>query len=364
MTKTTLKFPNQHKPEFINELRAKVNEYFEKNKLSKYGNASIVTKSLVMISLYVLPYLLMLSGVISSVPVILSCWIVMGLGMAGMGMVLMHDANHRTFSKNANTNKWLAKSLYLLGGFPPTWRYQHNTLHHGYTNILGYDEDINPVGVLRFSPQNPLYKIHRFQQWYAWFFYCLMTLSWATKKDFSQLIRYKKEKVSLSKDNKYNYLLFDLTLSKVLYYVFFLMLPIILVPISWYWTVLFFFVMHFLSGLILSVIFQTAHVMPTSAFPVPDENGNLENNWAIHQLMTTTDYSPKSRIFSWMIGGLNYQVEHHLFPNISHVHYKKIAGIVRDTARKYELPYYVQTNFFTAIISHFRMLKGLGRQTI
>ena len=337
MLKSNIKFPNQEKPEFINELREKVNDYFKENNLSKYGNASIIVKSTLMTSLYIVPFILMLTGVVSSIFGIFICWAIMGIGMAGLGMVLMHDANHRTFSKNPTTNKWLSKSLYLLGGFPPTWRYQHNTLHHGFTNIDGYDEDINPIDLLRLSPNKPLHKIHRFQQWYAWFFYCLMTLAWATRKDFRQLLRYKKLEVPLSKNNKYDQLMVDLTTSKILYYVVFLVVPIIVLPVSWYWTVLFFFVMHFISGLVLSVIFQTAHVMPSSVYPLPDEDGNLENNWAIHQLMTTTDYAPKSRIFSWLIGGLNYQVEHHLFPNVSHVHYKGISRLVKDTAKKYNL---------------------------
>lgn len=361
MSQIKVRFPNKENPEFINELRKKVNDYFETNKLSKYGSTSIVLKSLLMFTLYTVPYFLMLFGIINSLPGIFICWILMGIGMAGIGMVLMHDANHRTFSKNPTSNKWLSKSLYLLGGFPPTWRYQHNTLHHGFTNIDGYDEDINPVGILRFSPNKPKYKIHRFQQWYAWFFYGLMTLAWATRKDFKQLLRYKKAKVPLSKNNRYNLLMLDLTITKILYYLVLLALPIIVLPIAWYWTVLFFFVMHFVSGLLLSIIFQTAHVMPSSKYPLPDKKGNMENNWAIHQLLTTTDYSPNSRIFSWLIGGLNYQVEHHLFPNINHVHYKKISILVKETARKYKLPYYVQDSFFSAIQSHFRMLKMLGR---
>lgn len=361
MSQNIIKFPNKEKPEFIKELREKVNDYFKENNISKYGNSSIVIKSVLMIALYIVPFILMLTGVVTSVFEIFICWIFMGIGMAGIGMGLMHDANHRTFSKNSTTNKWLSKSIYLLGGFPPTWRYQHNTLHHGFTNIDGYDEDISPIDMLRFSPNQPLQKIHRYQQWYAWGFYCLMTLAWATRKDFRQLLRYKKEEVPLSKNNKYNMLMVDLTISKILYYVVFLVVPIIALPIHWYLTLLFFFVMHFMSGLILSAIFQTAHVMPTSVYPLPDKEGNLEDNWAIHQLLTTTNYAPKSRIFSWLIGGLNYQVEHHLFPNISHVHYKKISQMVQDTTRKYNLPYYVQGNFLLAVYGHFKMLKMLGR---
>jgi linoleoyl-CoA desaturase len=361
MSTHQIKYPNKNKPDFINELRHQVKEYFETNNISKYGNSTLVMKSIFMILLYFIPYALMLSGVVSSLPGILLCWIVMGIGMSGVGMVLMHDANHRTFSKSQQINRLLSKSLYLLGGFPPNWRQQHNILHHGFTNVDGQDEDINPAGVLRFSPHGPLFKIHRFQQWYAWFFYCLMTLSWATLKDFNQLSRYRKMEVKLNNGHKYNQLLIDLILTKTLYYLIFLIIPMIVLPISWYWTVTFFFAMHFVSGLILSAIFQTAHVMPTSAYPLPDKNGNLKNNWAIHQLMTTSNYAPKSKIFTWMIGGLNFQVEHHLFPNISHVHYKNISNLVKSATQKYELPYHVQRNFFMALYSHFKMLKVLGR---
>jgi linoleoyl-CoA desaturase len=364
MTNNKIKFSPQNKSEFVKELREKVKDYFEKNNISKYGNANIVVKSALMISIYFVAYLLMVSGIVYSLPGILACWIFMGVGAAGIGLVLMHDANHGTFSKRPGLNKWLSKSLYFLGGYPPTWRYQHNTLHHGFTNIDGQDEDINPMGLLRFSPHQPLHKIHRLQQYYAWFFYGLMTFSWVTMKDFKQLLSYKKRNAPLSSTKNYNQLMMDLILSKAIYYLVVLVIPLIVLPIAWYWTVVFFFVMLFVSGLILSTIFQTAHVMPTLEFPLPDENGNVENNWVVHQLLTTTDYAPKSRIFSWLVGGLNYQVEHHLFPNISHIHYRKISEIVKYTTQKYNQPYYVQVNFFQAIRSHFRMLKILGQQRI
>ena len=360
MRKKKIKFSKQGKPEFLQELKADVKDYFEKNNISKYGNTSIIIKSIFMLSLYLIPYSFMVSGIVSSMYGTLFCWVIMGMGMAGLGMGLMHDANHGTYSSNPKVNKWLSKSLYLLGGFPPTWRYQHNTLHHGFTNIDGHDEDIGPIGILRFSPHKPLYKIHKFQHWYAWFFYGLMTISWVTIKDFGKLSTYAKDDVKLSKKKKYSYLLADLIFSKILYYVVFLILPLILIPVAWYFTVLFFLLMHFIAGLILGTVFQTAHVIPTSVYPLPNEDGNIETNWAVHQLLTTSNYSPKSTIFSWLIGGLNYQVEHHLFPNISHVHYKNIAIFVKNNAKKHNLPYYVQTDFFKAIRNHIQMLKVLG----
>ncbi|MFW6369810.1 MAG: fatty acid desaturase family protein [Bacteroidota bacterium] len=363
MNNKKLKFPSKENKEFISDLRNQVSLYFKTNNISKFGNTSIIIKSLAMGALYLGPYMLMVSGVVTTMPLIILSWIIMGFGMAGLGMVLMHDANHGSYSKNPKVNRWLSKSLYLLGGFPPNWRFQHNTLHHGYTNIDDHDEDIAPVGILRFSPNKPLLKIHRFQHLYAWFFYPLMTLSWVTAKDFTRISKYKKMSATLTKKNNFKRMYVDLVVAKILYYSVFLLIPMLTIPLAWYWIVVLFLVMHFIGGFTLTVIFQTAHVMPSSIFPLPDEQGSMENNWAVHQLLTTTDYAPKSRVFSWFIGGLNYQVVHHLFPNISHVHYKKLSEIVRETTQKYNLPYYVQPTFLDALRQHYNMLKALGRST-
>lgn len=152
----------------------------------------------------------------------------------------------------------------------------------------------------------------------------------------------------------------DLIISKVIYYSVFLVIPLLTVPVAWYWVLLGFLLMHFTSGLVLSIIFQTAHVVPSSEYPIPDGDGELDNNWAVHQLYTTSDYAPKSKIFSLFIGGLNYQVEHHLFPNISHIHYSKISNIVQAKAKEYGLPYHVNKSFAQAVWQHIKMLKLLG----
>lgn len=361
MEQNKIKFSAQNKPEFIIELREKVAHYFEINNISKYGNINLVLKSVFMFLVYLVPYFLMLSGVISSFAGVLICWIIIGVGKAGVGMAIMHDANHRTYSKNQTTNKWLAKSLYMLGGFPANWQHQHNTMHHGYTNIDGRDEDIDPGAFLRISPHKPLLKIHKFQYLYAWFLYGLMTLSWVTTKDFRQLNRYRKTGVPLSSDKTYKQLFIILIIAKLIYYSAFVIVPILVLPFAWYWIFVFFLAMHFTSGFILTTIFQTAHVVTTSEYPLPDKNGTIENNWAVHQLLTTSDFAPKNKLLSWLIGGLNYQVEHHLFPNISHVHYPKIATIVKSVAQKYGLPYHVQPGFIQALWNHAIMLKKLGQ---
>ncbi|HYW94715.1 MAG TPA: fatty acid desaturase, partial [Bacteroidales bacterium] len=294
MSTTHIKFANKRQTEFVIDLRKQVNDYFKANQISKNGNITMVLKTIFMFSLYLIPYFMMITGVVTRPPLLLGMYMLMSLGMAGIGLSVMHDANHRAYSSNQTVNRILSMSLSLVGGFAPLWRHQHNTMHHGFTNIEGYDEDINPVSILRFSPGKPLYKIHRFQQFYAWFFYGLMTITWSIDKDFKQIFRYRREGIELSQNKSFSRLFTELILSKLFYYTYILVIPILVLPIPWWMVVLFYIVMHLGSGFILGIIFQTAHVMPSSEYPEPDESGTMENNWAIHQLLTTSDYAPKS----------------------------------------------------------------------
>lgn len=364
MVKSKIKFPLKNNPEFITELRAKVSNYFEVNNISKYGNWKMVVKAIFMFSLYVTPYILMMTGVINSFTGVFTCWVLLGFGQAGVGLVVMHDANHRSWSKNQTLNKWMSKSMYLVGGFPPNWQHQHNTLHHGFTNIEGHDEDIDAGSTLRFSPHKPLLKMHKYQHVYAWFLYGLMTLMWVTASDFKQYVRFNKSGVNLSSRKTNKQLLVTLIISKLIYYCVFLVAPVIFLPFAWYWIIIFFLTMHFISGFLLTIIFQTAHVVPATKYPLPDDEGMMENNWAIHQLYTTSNFAPNNKVLTWLIGGLNYQVEHHLFPHISHIHYPKLSKLVENMANKYNLPYHVQPGFLKAIWEHGKMLKKLGRATI
>ena len=356
-----LKFQKNTGTSYIAHLRGKVDEYFLEHKITKFGSIGMVWKTVFMISLYFVPYVLMVSGLLQQIWQLLICWTVMGFGMAGIGLAVMHDANHMAYSKNRSVNKYIGYMLNLIGGFAPNWRIQHNTLHHGYTNIDGYDEDIDPGKLLRLSPSKPRYRFHRFQHYYAWFLYGMMTFSWVLDKDFTQLNRYRQEGLLKLQKKSYRRLLTELIISKSIYYAYILIIPLLVLPVAWYWIPLMFFIMHFVGGLTLGAVFQSAHVVPTTNYPVPDGEGNLKNSWAIHQMLTTADFAPNNRILSWFIGGLNYQIEHHLFPNICHTHYRRLAVIVRETAQEYDIPYNVHPNFIRALRSHGQMLKQLGR---
>ncbi len=361
MNTTKIKFANSQELEFVNNLRLRVKNYFEENGISKFGNVNMVIKTVFMFTLFFAPYILMVSGVVTNPWLIVAGFILMGFGTAGIGLSVMHDANHKSYSKHKWVNTILSYSLNLVGGFYPNWQQQHNVMHHGFTNIEGYDEDIDPGNVLRFSPNSELKKHHRYQHIYAWFLYGLMTLTWSIDKDIKQLTRYFKEGVKISKEKSNRQLVIELVISKILYYGYALVIPIIFIPIAWWAVVLLYLMMHFIAGFSLAVIFQTAHVMPENVYPLPDEEGNIENNWAIHQMLTTSNYATKNKVLSWFVGSLNFQVEHHLFPTICHVHYPKLSAIVKKTAEEYNLPYHVQPTFIAAIREHYKMMKSLGR---
>mgnify|MGYP001447058018 FL=1 len=221
------------------------------------------------------------------------------------------------------------------------------------------DEDIDLDPLMRFSPDQKRKKFHRFQHIYAWFLYGFMTISWALDKDFQQLFRYKRKgllkihKINFSKSFSF------LICSKLFYYGYMLVLPIIVSP-SWWMALVGFFIMHFIAGFVLAIVFQCAHVVENADYPKPKEGGNMEHNWFAHQLHTTSNFAYNSRIFSWFVGGLNFQVEHHLFPNICHIHYANISEIVKRKVEEYGLPYNCKKNFLSAIFSHAKMLYTLG----
>ena len=288
----------------------------------------------------------------------------MSFGVAGIGLSIQHDANHGAYSTNANVNKYLGKLLNLVGGFASAWKIQHNVLHHTYTNILHYDEDISPIGgVLRFSPNDELNKIHKFQHIYAWFLYGLMTFMWVTTKDFKQIYRYKKMGLTNTLNQSFNSIVIELIISKILYYGYILIIPLMITSAPWWSVVVGIFVMHYVSSLMFGLTFQPGHIVPETNFPQPTRDLTIENNWMIHQLESTSNYAPNNRLFSWFVGGINFQVEHHLFPNICHVHYRALSQIIKETAKEYDVPYYSHNSFLSALKYHSKMLKSLGRET-
>ncbi len=345
--------------EFYKVLRKRVNQHFTDNNITKNANANMVFKTIFMLSVYLIPLFLMLTGVVTSSSGVLLMWIIMGFGMSGIGLAVMHDANHGSYSSSTAINKAVGYVINLVGGFHTNWKIQHNVLHHSYTNIDGFDEDIDK-GVIRFSPNQERKPIFKYQILYAPFLYGILSIYWLLIKDFEQLIRYNRKNLLKDQGMTFGKMLVYILFNKAWYIVLTVALPLMLINLPTWEILGGFFLMHFISGLVLALIFQSAHVLEETHFFKPNENGGVDNNWAIHQMMTTANFANSNRMFSWLIGGLNFQIEHHLFPHICHVHYHDLSKIVKQTAEEFDVPYNSHVTFLGALKSHFTLLHELG----
>jgi linoleoyl-CoA desaturase len=348
--------------DFSATLQKRVNDYFKLNNINRHGNMEMIVKTIFMFALYFVPYAVILTGLITNSWILLLLVLIMGLGLAGIGLSVMHDANHGAYSDKSWINTMAGYSLNLVGANAFNWKIQHNVLHHTYTNVHDHDEDISPRGVLRLTPHSDWKSLHKYQFIYAWFLYGLMTIAWLGVKDFVRILKYHKS--GMAKKQKANIVheWVILLFSKGVYIAYIYFIPLLFTPLLWWQILIGIFVMHYMAGFMLAIIFQPAHVIDGTEFPLPDENNTLENNWAIHQLHTTTNFGNESKWFSWYVGGLNFQIEHHLFPNVCHVHYRQIAGIVRDTAKEFNLPYKSSRTFAGALHGHVKLLKALGKK--
>lgn len=348
---------------FSRELTRRVEEYLKTNDIQKAGRWRILLKVPVLFAIYFVPYILVLTGVFEGFWALMLTGALMGLGMAVIGLAIMHDAVHGAFAKQGWVNKLMGYTMEMLGGSSLTWKIQHNVLHHSFTNVHGLDEDINPPPFLRFTPDAPKKKIHRFQALYAWFFYGLMTFMWITTKNFTELKRYKNMNLLEAQGTTYRREMMKLIIFKAIYLFYLIAIPLMFTQVIWWHWVLAFVVLHFVCGLVLAFVFQCAHVIPETEFvnTSSHDETNPEHSWAIHQLATTANFETWNRALTWFIGGLNHQIEHHLFPDISHVHYPRIAKIVKQTAEEFGQPYNYHPTFAGAIVSHIKLLNRLGR---
>lgn len=361
-TDKQVRFARPTRDSFRNVLTKRVKEYFSEEGISNKANSKMIFKTFGMLAIYFSPYILMLTLNMNAAGVLLM-YLIMGIGMAGIGMGVMHDAIHGAYHNNRIINQIVGSTIYLISGNVATWRIQHNILHHTFTNIEGLDEDMETAGLIRLHPSQDWKPMHRYQKWYAPFVYGLLTLNWVVAKDFRQLIKYYKRGAGNNLKKIRNEWII-LVLTKILYFSLFIVLPVIFAPVAWYWIIVGFVLMHFTASVILSYVFQLAHMVEGVENMEIPEDGMIHDEWMEHQLMTTADFARKSKLVSWYVGGLNFQVEHHLFPTICHVHYPAISEIVKRTAREFNLPYREYGKLSDAIKAHTDYLLRMGRPPV
>lgn len=349
---------NNKTPLFYNSLKISVDKYFENTGKRKTGNALLYTKSVILILSAIALYTTLL---FVSMPLITSilCSLVLGFILACIGFNVMHDANHGSYSSRKWVNNLLGLTLNALGGNSFIWKQKHNIIHHTYTNIDGVDDDIAKSPFIRMCSTQPWVPAHRVQHLYTPLLYAFSSMIWILFQDFEKYFRKKIVNTPLSKMSTNDHVIF--WTSKILYILFYIVVPIVVM--GWQQWLLFFVCLHIGLGLTLSLVFQLAHVVEETTFEFADTGAkNIDNEWAIHQVKTTANFSPNNKIISWFAGGLNYQIEHHLFPRISHVHYPALSRLVQFECAAFDLPYNNLPTFTAAVNSHFRFIKMLGKK--
>ena len=343
---------------FSKTLHKRVNGYFKDKGISRTGNLGMYVKTTVMLLLYFVPYIMSMMNILPLFGMMIM-YFLMGIGISGIGICIMHDSNHGAFSDKKWVNKLFSYSMNVMGLSSYNWKMQHNVFHHTFTNIYGLDEDVHDKTFLCLSPYGKIKKHHRFQHVYAPLLYCLSTINWFFVKDIKQIKVYKNNKM-LPKEAIEMMLNFPITIITKLVYVFYVLaLPIILGVNGWV-VLAGFVIMHAVAGIIITTIFQLAHVTEGPEHHNADEQDMMGDTRAVHQLKTTANFAMKNKFVTWLLGGLNFQIEHHLFPNVCHVHYINISKIVKKTAQEFGLPYHHHSKFWRAVVLHFKTLKQIG----
>jgi linoleoyl-CoA desaturase len=350
-----IKFHSNDSPFYLS-LKENVNKYFKDNKIKQTGNIYLHIKFLTLIPAAIFIYLTILFGKLATVYTLLLCG-VEGFLFASIGFNVMHDACHGSFSSKKWVNTLAGYSLNALGGNAFIWKQKHNIIHHTYTNVDGIDDDIAKLPVIRQCPSQKWNKAHKYQHVYMMLVYALSSFLWIMVMDYTKYFNRKIYTTPMQKMSFSDHFIF--WLSKVLYLFFYLALPMYIFGILP--AILGFFVMHIFMGLTLALTFQLAHVVESTQFVDASTITTAEDEWAIHQVKTTANFAMDSKLVSWIAGGLNFQVEHHLFPRISHVHYPAISKIVKSHCEQYGIPYNSYPSVGSALASHIRFMKYLGK---
>lgn len=274
-----------------------------------------------------------------------------GFSMSQVGFNVGHDAIHGSLSKKKWVNDLFSRSFEIMGASSKMWAWAHNVVHHTYTNVPGTDHDLEPGFYLHLYRREGRGWLHRFQHVYAWALYTLTMVVWVFKKDFAQLI--ERGEATTKRD------VADVIIGKVVHFSFWLVVPMVFGVNAWWQVLIGYALVLAMCGFTAAVVFQLAHVVEGPSFPTAP-GGSLEDDFWTHQLKTTANFAPRSALATFLTGGLNHQVEHHLFPRICHAHYGELSKLVEALAAKHGLPYHSSRTFWGAMASHARWLKAMG----
>jgi linoleoyl-CoA desaturase len=345
---------------FIRELRRRVDAYFTNTGRHRQDCPEMYFKTATILAWFAAAYLLLLL-VTTSWWTILPLAVVLGLSMAAIGFNVQHDASHRGYSKRKWINQAMALTMDMIGGSSYLWNWKHNAIHHTYPNVNGQDDDINIGWFGRLSPEQRHLGIHRFQGIYLWVLYGFLAMKWHLVDDFSNIAtgRIGGHKIPRPKGRD----LVTFIAGKAVFFSLAFVIPMMLHP--WWGVLIVYGVASFVCGVVLSVVFQLAHCVGEADFPVPvlsaDGRARLQTDWAVHQVQTTVDFARGNRVLGWFVGGLNFQIEHHLFHKICHIHYPALSKVIEEACHEFGVRYSSHRTLFGAIASHYQWLKLMGQ---
>jgi linoleoyl-CoA desaturase len=348
---------------FIRELRKRVDAYFERTGRAPRDCPRMYFKTASILAWFFGAYFLLMFAV-TNPWLVLPLAVVLGLALAAIGFNIQHDGGHKAYSNHPRVNKLMALTLDLMGGSSYLWDWKHNTFHHTYPNIHGHDDDIN-LGILaRLSPHQKRFKFHRAQGIYLWALYGLLAIKWHFFDDFYQLAVGRIGGHKIPRPRGKDLLVF--IGGKVLFFSMAFGIPMLLHP---WWAVLgVYAIAAFVSGVTLSIVFQLAHCVLEADFPCPVSDGagvqRMGTEWSVHQVQTTVDFARRNRVLCWFLGGLNFQIEHHVLSKICHVHYPALSKIVEEACQEFGVRYVAHKSFFRALVSHYRWLVQMGRPVV
>jgi linoleoyl-CoA desaturase len=344
---------------FQKEVRRRVDRYISSSGLKQRDCPAMYLKTAIILSAFAGFYFLLVF-VANTWWQALPLAFALGMAMAAIGFNIEHDGGHHAYSNHAWVNRLAAMTMDLIGASSYVWHWKHGVVHHTYVNITGHDADID-VGVFgRLTPHQKRFKFHRWQHFYLWPLYGLNVIKWHLYDDFRDVVLGRIGSTRIPRPKGWE--LVGFIGGKALFLTLAVGLPLLVHPL---WTVLLFYVLTVsLAGLVVSVVFQLAHCVEEAEFPLPQNNSDtIENAWAVHQVETTVNFSRRSRVESWLLGGLNFQIEHHLFPRVCHVNYPAISSVVEQTCRDFGVRYGEHTSFRAGLSSHFRWLRRMGART-
>ncbi|MEY2552153.1 MAG: linoleoyl-CoA desaturase, partial [Ilumatobacteraceae bacterium] len=284
----------------------------------------------------------------------------LALALTAAATSVFHDANHSSFSTSRLVNRLAGYTGDLLGASSWIWRFKHNNLHHGSPNVVGVDADIDQAPFARLAPDQPWRPWHRYQHLYMWVLYGFLTLQWFLISDFVDLRNHGIGRQRFARQPRRRDVAL-LALGKAIHLGWAFMIPLMFH--RWWVVLAFYLVISWIVGLLLATMFQLAHCAEPAEF-FTAEVTRRGPDFVAHQLRTTVDVHCRTwigrRSMRWLMGGLDFQVEHHLAPRLPHTVYPLVARRLHRACTEQHLSVLSHRSPWQAVRSHGRWLKMMG----